>query len=137
MAKEYQLSVVAPDRTVVDQAVQSLIAPGHEGYLGVQAGHQPVIVALKPGLVEYLDPQGKREFVAIGGGFMEVSGDSVIVLADDARRASEINAREVEEALDKARRALRGEDSEMTREEAVQEIERCIARLRLTKLSSH
>lgn len=128
-----QLSIVAPDRTVVDETVESIIAPGVLGYLGVLANHEPMILALKPGLVEYSDESRQRRYVAIGGGFMEVTGEKVTVLADSAEHASEIDVREAEEALESARAALRGEASRMGSEEATRELERQMARIRAAK----
>lgn len=133
MHKLFKLSVVAPDRKVVDEDVQSLVAPGQEGYLGVMAGHMPMIVALRPGLLEFRDRQDQHEFVALGGGFMEVTGDSVIVLADQAERAEDIDLKEAEEALEQARKALRGEDSMMTDEEATLELERAMVRIKAAR----
>ena len=49
---EFHLSVVAPDRSVVEESVQSVTLPGVAGYLGVLAGHEPLVVALKPGVLE-------------------------------------------------------------------------------------
>ena len=60
MAKEFALSIVAPDREVVAENVTSVVAPGSSGYFGVMAGHLPLVAALKPGLLEYLDPQNQR-----------------------------------------------------------------------------
>lgn len=130
---QFRLSVVAPDRTVVEEEVQSLVAPGHDGYLGVMKGHIPLIVALKPGLLEYRDLNGERETVAIGGGFMEVDGEHVTVLADQAERARDIDLRQAEEMLDRARRALRGEDSSMTSDEAAKEIEIALNRIKAAR----
>jgi len=129
----FRLSVVAPDRTVVDDEVQSLIAPGHDGYLGVLRGHIPLIVALKPGLLEYRDLNGERETVAIGGGFMEVDGEHVTVLADQAERSRDIDLKSAEASLDRARRALRGEDSSMTSDEATREMEIALNRIKAAR----
>jgi len=129
----FHLSVVAPDRTVVADEVQSLIAPAHDGYLGVMRGHLPMIVALKPGLLEYRVTSGDRDFVAISGGFMEVGGDRVTVLADQADLASEIDLRETEAMLERARRALRGEDSSMTSDQAAREIEIATNRIKAAR----
>ena len=49
MAREFTLSIVAPDRQVLDEAVQAVVIPGTEGYFGVWAGHVPMIAALKAG----------------------------------------------------------------------------------------
>lgn len=134
MANSFQLSVVAPDRTVVEREVVSMIAPGINGYQGVWAGHAPMITALQTGLLEYRDTGSQQHFVAITGGFMEVDGKKVIVLADSAELAQEIDVRDAEAALERARKALRGEDSTMTAEEATAEIDRAINRIKAARL---
>jgi F-type H+-transporting ATPase subunit epsilon len=133
MASEFLLSVVAPDKSVVEERVTSLIAPGTEGYFGVLAGHSPLIAALKPGLVEYLDATNNRHFIYVGGGFAEVKGDRVTILADEAARANEIDISEAEHRLDQARKALRGEDSGLGPEQAVAEIDRAMSRIRAAR----
>ena len=133
MAKEFHLSVVAPDRSVVETTATSVIAPGSEGYFGVLAGHSPLIAALKAGMVEYADASGNRHFVYVGGGFAEVRGDRVTVLADEAAPANEIDISEAEHRLEEARKALRGEDSSVTQENAVAEIDRAMSRIRAAR----
>ncbi len=129
MAREFSLTVVAPDRAVVEETVTSVIVPGVEGEFGVLAGHAPIVAALKPGSVQYLDPRGNRHYVYVGGGFAEVGASGVTVLADEAQRAHEIDVQRAEESLEKARRSLRGEEgSPLDEEESVLELERAIAR---------
>lgn len=129
----FRLSVVAPDRTVVEEQVSSVIVPGTEGYLGIMSGHVPLMTALKTGLLEYKDSNGIEHLVAVSGGFLEVSGASVIVLADQAERATDIDLAHAEQQLEKARRALRGEDSTMTTDEATEEIERALNRIKAAR----
>jgi F-type H+-transporting ATPase subunit epsilon len=131
MARTFKLSVVAPDRTVVEDRALSLIVPAHDGYMGILAGHAPMIVQLAVGLIEYRNGSDQVHFVSITGGFLEVDGENAIVLADSAQLAGEIDVQEAEEALERARRALRGEDSSMTTEEAGREIERAMTRIKL------
>ncbi|MEI8282993.1 MAG: ATP synthase F1 subunit epsilon, partial [Armatimonadota bacterium] len=126
--------VVAPDREVVSTSAVSLVAPGVDGYFGVLAGHVPVVSALKPGILEYLDSSNVRHHVYVGGGFVQVSGDSVTVLADEARYAADLDVSEAEKALEEARKALRGEDSTMTQPEAMMEIDRATARVKAARL---
>lgn len=133
MAKSFHLSVVAPDRSVVEEDVFSLVAPGTEGYFGVMADHVPLIAALKPGLLEYLDGTNQRHFVYVGGGFAEVRSNKVTVLADEAERAVEIDVQSAEHELEEARRALRGEGSGTTSEDAVQQLDRAMNRLRAAR----
>lgn len=131
----FHLSVVAPDRTVFEDEVQSVVLPGAEGYLGVLHNHEPLLVALRPGIIEYLDKSNQRSFVTVTGGFAEVSDNNVIVLAQDARRSTEIDIADAEKMLDLARKALRGEASSMTADEAAEEIERAMIRIKAAKRS--
>ncbi len=135
MPREFSLSVVAPDKSVVEEQVTSVIAPGTEGYFGVLAGHTPLIAALKPGMIEYLALDGNRHYVYVGGGFAEVNGDRVTILADEASRANEIDVSEAERRLEEARRALRGEPSSVSGENAVAEIEKAMSRIRAARAS--
>lgn len=129
----FQLSVVAPDRTVFEDSVESVILPGVEGYLGVMAGHEPMLLALRTGIIEYEDTQRQRNFVTVTGGFVEVSENKVIVLAQDAARSHEIDVAEAEKMLEEARKALRGEASSMTAAEATEEIERAMIRIKASR----
>ncbi|MBI3722208.1 MAG: F0F1 ATP synthase subunit epsilon [Fimbriimonas ginsengisoli] len=131
---EFHLAVVAPDRSVVEEPVTSTILPGSEGYFGVLAGHAPTIASLKAGLLEYVDMGDNRHYVAVSGGFAEVTGSRVTVLADAAERAKEIDIERAERALEEARRALRGETSDVPVEQATGELERAVNRLRVAKL---
>lgn len=133
MPREFQLSVVAPDKSVVEEPATALVAPGTEGYFGVMAGHVPLIAALRSGLLEYADVSGNRHFIYIGGGFVEVTGDKVTVLADEAEVASKIDLAEAERSLEEARRALRGESTTLSAEQAVQEVERAMTRIRAAR----
>lgn len=136
MAQPFKLSVVAPDRSVVEVETTSVVAPGLEGYFGVMAGHQPVISALRAGIIEFVAIDGMRHYIAIGGGFAEFSMNKMTVLADDASMASEIELAAVEHELDEARKALRGESSTMNAEQATQAIERAMARIKAAKKAS-
>ena len=133
MAKQFKLSVVAPDRTVFEDDVESFIAPGVDGYLGVMADHEPAIVALKTGVVEYIDASDQKHFVSISGGFLEIDGGSAIILANTAEKSTEIDLERAEQALEEARKALRGEDSSVTMEEAATELDRAMNRINTAK----
>src|SRR5690349_8300689 len=100
MPHDFTLSVVAPDRSVVEDKAISVVAPGSEGYFGVMAGHVPLIAALKPGVLEYLDSHNQRHFIYTGGGFAEVTGARVTILADEAARAQDIDVSDAEKRLD-------------------------------------
>jgi F-type H+-transporting ATPase subunit epsilon len=71
--------------------------------------------------------------VSIAGGFAEVTPTRMTVLADAAERAQDVDAKRAEESLERARRVLRGESSDMTQPEAVEAVDRASARLRASK----
>ena len=135
MANDFTLSVVAPDRSVAEDQIVSVVAPGAEGYFGVLAGHVPLIAALKPGILEYQDVHGQRHFIYAGGGFAEVTASRVTVLADEAARAQDIDVSEAERRLDDARNVLRGGPGSVDTEHAILELDRAIARLRAARLN--
>lgn len=134
MARSFSLSVVAPDRSVVETIATSMIAPGAEGYFGVMAGHVPSVAFLKPGLMEYTEESGMSATVAVHGGFIEVSEGRVTVLADAADLKGEIDIAKAEAELEQARAVLRGEaSSSMTREEATKALDVAMNRIRTVK----
>jgi F-type H+-transporting ATPase subunit epsilon len=134
MARDFALSVVAPDRSVVEERASSIVAPGVEGYFGVLAGHEPMIAAIQTGILEYIDPTGNRHFVAIGGGFAEVTPDHVTILADKAEKSAEIDIAEAERQLEEARRTLRGESTGMSKEQATEELDLAVNRIKAARM---
>lgn len=136
MPKPFHISIVAPDHEVVEDTAVSVVAPGATGYFGVQAGHVPFLAALRPGLVEYETQRGERHHIAVSGGFAEVLPDKVVILADAAEKAEEIDLDRAQQQLDRARAALRGENASMTSTEAAATIEKATARIRAAKLGN-
>ncbi|GMV36451.1 MAG: hypothetical protein AMXMBFR61_09590 [Fimbriimonadales bacterium] len=106
MATTFRLSIVTPERTVADEPCVSLVAPGRDGYLGVMAGHVPLMTELKIGRLTYTRADGVSVRMAVGGGFMQVDGNRAIVLADTAEIASEIDPDRARVALNEARERL-------------------------------
>src|SRR6266849_3969210 len=92
------LEVVTPDRAVVHEAVTEVQLPGSEGYLGILPGHTPLLTELGTGALSYRQGAQTRR-VAVSGGFAEVLPDRVIVLADVAERAEEIDVERARLAL--------------------------------------
>jgi F-type H+-transporting ATPase subunit epsilon len=132
MQVTFRLSIVSPDRTVVDEPATSLIVPGREGYLGVLAGHMPLVTELKVGRVSYTRADGVQVDVAISGGFMEVEGTRAIVLADSAEKRVEIDPDRARVALTAATNALAGlSEPGPAQDEHKAAIERAENRLRI------
>jgi len=93
-----------------------------------------MIAAIQTGILEYTDPTGNRHYVAIGGGFAEVTPDHVTILADKAEKSAEIDLAEAERQLEEARRALRGESTTLSKEQATQELDLAVNRIKAARL---
>ncbi len=83
MADTFQLRVATPEKLVVDQRVTEAEVPGQDGYMGILAGHAPLLSALGEGQLTYA-AGGTKSVLKIGGGFVEVFENTVSVLADNA-----------------------------------------------------
>jgi F-type H+-transporting ATPase subunit epsilon len=82
----YRLSITTPDGHVLDEEVESIVAPAYAGYLGVLAHHTPMVAALVPGVLTVRTTDSARRF-RIGEGLLEVGPDGVNILADRAAPA--------------------------------------------------
>src|SRR5947209_19460204 len=96
-----RLEVVTPERVVLEDDADIVIARGAEGDLGVLHGHEPLITPLDVGELVYR-VHGEERILAVAGGFLEVRPDRVVVLADVAERAEEIDQQRAEEARQRA-----------------------------------
>jgi F-type H+-transporting ATPase subunit epsilon len=102
----FQLEVVTPQRLIVSDEVTELMAPGSEGYFGVLPGHIPFITTLKIGELTYWKGKDERH-LAVTWGYAEVRGDKVIILAEMAERAEEVDMERAQRARDRAETRLR------------------------------
>ena len=127
-----KLEIVTPERKVFDETVDSVTVPTASGEAGILPNHAPLISALKPGILSYSN-KGTTERLAVAGGFVEVSSNTVSVLTDTAETAAEIDAdaaRAEREAAEKSLAAHANaalEDTEADRER----LESANARLQL------
>ena len=82
MAATFQLSILTPERSVFDGAVEYVEVPGTEGYLGVLAHHAALITGLATGTLTVRNAEGHTSRWQVSGGFFEVGGNQATVLAD-------------------------------------------------------
>ncbi|ARS52439.1 F0F1 ATP synthase subunit epsilon [Kushneria konosiri] len=125
-----QCSIVSAERNIFAGEVERVVAISVLGEMGILRGHEPTLTALKPGPVRIVHEGGEEEVFYVSSGFLEVQPNMVIVLADSADRARDLDAAEAEKARDEARRALQGKTGEMDYHQALAEIEAATARLR-------
>jgi F-type H+-transporting ATPase subunit epsilon len=110
-----KLLVVTPEKKVVDAEADAVEMPGQLGYVGILPGHAPLITILQTGVLSYRDG-ARAEALALSGGFAEVSGDRVSVLADLAEGRGQIDAGKAETDRSSALEALRTASREAVEE---------------------
>ncbi len=127
-----RLDIVTAERVVYSEEVDIVVAPGVEGQLGILPHHAPLMTILQPG--ELRVRKGGEEFpMAISGGFLEVRPDRVIVLADAAERAEEIDLARAEEAKRRAQERLARPAPGVDVNRADAALRRSIARLKVAE----
>jgi len=133
MAKIF-LEVVTPDRVMVSEEVDSVVAPGSEGEFGVLPGHIHFLSGIAPGELRYKS-NSDTECIAVMSGFAEVSDDKVSVLVDAAERACDIDIERARQAMDRAQQRItkerEAEDIDFVRAESA--LKRAIARLKVAE----
>ena len=110
MAQKLSCEVVTAERVVFRGEANMIIAPGVEGEMGILPRHAPLLAALEEGelLVRGVGGMAQEDIsIAIGGGFIEVLNNRVIVLADSAERAEEIDRGRAEQARQSALERLK------------------------------
>ena len=127
------LEIVTPERQVFSEEVDSVVCPGIEGELGVLPHHAPLLTTLGVGELR-IRRGGEEEFFAIAGGFLQVRPDKVVVMAETADMAAEIDIEKAQEARREAEKALAEgfeEPADLARARAA--LQRALLRIRVAE----
>ena len=100
-----RLEIITAEREVYADDVDVLVAPGLEGQLGILPHHAPLMTALQPGEL-MIRKDGEESYLAVTGGFLEVIGNKVTILADACEHSHEIDEERAQAAVDKAREEI-------------------------------
>ncbi len=120
MAEKLLFEVVTPDRKLLSAEADVVVLPGVEGQFGVLHGHVPFLSALDVGEMYYRDG-GKTEYLSVSGGFAEVTGKKVTIVAEAAELGREIDIERARKAMERAEKRLaqaRTDDIDWARAEA-------------------
>lgn len=104
MAEMIQFDLVAPERRVASTKAAHVVIPGHDGDLTALHGHAPLITTLRPGVLEIEGEGGTQKFV-VTGGFAEINGESVTVLAERSVPVEEVTQAMFDQMVAEARAA--------------------------------
>ncbi|MFN8982701.1 MAG: ATP synthase F1 subunit epsilon [Alphaproteobacteria bacterium] len=117
----FQLELVSPEKLLLSRAVEMAVIPAAEGEMGVLAGHAPMIVALRGGVISVREGGQVTEQLFVAGGFAEVAPDRVTILADEATPLTSLSKSEAQQRLAEAEAAFSatGNESPEKRESAM------------------
>jgi F-type H+-transporting ATPase subunit epsilon len=113
MPDQVQFELVSPERLLVSEPVDMLVAPGSEGDFGVLPGHAPFLSKLRPGIIAIFTGNAVSERIFVAGGFAEVTPERCTILAEEAVPLSRLDRGAVEQQLRTAR-----EEAQIAKDEA-------------------
>jgi F-type H+-transporting ATPase subunit epsilon len=105
--KRIKFEIATPERVVLKEEILQVTVPTVEGEITILPKHSPLVSVLKPGVLELKKMDGSIEIVSVSGGFVEVLLNKIIILADTAERAEEIDLERAEEAKKRAEESLK------------------------------
>lgn len=134
IGSDFMLEIVTPERQLVSERVDSLRAPGVDGEFGVLPSHIRMMAGVGTGLLRYRSiERGDWTELAVSNGLVEVLPDRVIVLANTAETAEEIDIARAQAAFDRARNSLEHPDEDTDIEAALAALRRAATRLQAAK----
>jgi len=132
MTRTIQLDIVTPERLLISEAVEEVIAPGSEGEFGVLPGHCRFLTTLRIGELRYRQgDQWKR--LSVSWGFAEVDPQRITVLAEIAERAEDIDMARAEAAAKTAEQQLSTASKHEEMAAARAQLEKALLRLKVGK----
>jgi len=131
------VDIVSAEGEIFSGEARMVFLPASEGEIGVTPRHAPLLSMLKPGTVRVQPPEGEEQFFYVGGGALEVQPQRVTVLADTAARAHDLDEAAAVAARQRAEQALAGHLDKISQAEALAELARAIAQIKLIEQLRH
>lgn len=107
MSKTIKFEIVTPEKVVLKDEIAQITVPTRQGEITVLPNHIPLVASIEPGVIETRKDDGSVEIISVSGGFIEVLRNKVVILADTAERAEEIDMDRAEEARKRAEDIMR------------------------------
>ena len=126
------LEIITAESQVYGDDVDMVVAPGIDGQLGILPHHAPLMTMLQPGEV-MVRKDGQDTYLAVTGGFLEVMGNKVTILADACERSDEIDESRAQAAVQRAQERLGGQESQLQMERALTAMHRAQVRLNVVR----
>ena len=136
-ANTIHVDIVSAEGELFSGEAVMVFATGKEGDLGIAPRHAPLLTLLSPGEVRVKTPDGQEQHFFVGGGALEVQPKKVTVLADTAIRARDIDEAAALQAKQRAEDALKDRPAHITQAEALAELARTVALLKMAQKLRH
>lgn len=127
-----RVEIATAERMVFSGEADVVLAPGSEGQLGILPNHAPLMTMLQPGEL-VLRKDGEEVYLAVSGGFLEVVGNLVTILADACERVEEIDESRAQVAMQEAQERLRMRSADIDLERATAALRRAQVRLKAAR----
>ena len=127
-----RLEIITAERQVFGDEVDLVVAPGVDGELGILPHHAPLMTMLQPGEI-LIRKDGEDTFLVVTGGFLEVIGNKVTILADAAERSEEIDETRAQQAVERARERVGHQETDLQMERALGAMRRAQVRLNVVR----
>ena len=127
-----QLEVITAEEQVFSDEVDLVVAPGIDGQLGILPHHAPLMTMLQPGEL-MIRKDGEDSYLVVTGGFLEVIGNKVTILADACEHSEDINEERAQTAMQQAQERLAHQESDIQLEQAVGAVRRAQVRLNVAR----
>ncbi len=128
MAETFHLRIVTPTQQIVREETEELQVPGKEGYMGILAGHAPLLSEMQVGEITYRQGRDLRH-LAVSWGFVEVLPEQVTVLAETAEKSSDIDVSRAQASKERAERRLNNPDPDTDINRATVALHKALSRL--------
>lgn len=102
-----KFEIVTQEKVVLKEEIFQVTVPTKVGEITVMANHVPLVSAISPGVIQIKKKDEQLELISISGGFIEVLKDKVVILANTAERAEEIDIQRAEEARERAEEMMK------------------------------
>ncbi|MFH1075446.1 MAG: F0F1 ATP synthase subunit epsilon [Pseudomonadota bacterium] len=135
--KHLKLEIVTPEKIVIQDEAQIVVAPGTYGEFGVLPGHTPFLTTLKVGVVRYKDKSGHEQYIFTNGGFSEALPHKVTILTESAEKREDIDIERAKAAMRRAEDRLAAIQQAETKKEDLNNarvrasLQRALARIRV------
>lgn len=129
----FLVEIVTPERKVYEETANMVSVRGVEGELGILPNHIPLVTPLRIAPVTIKRDGGKVDVVAVNGGFIEVRKDKVVILAESAELAQDIDVARAEAAKQRAQQRLAAKQDEIDFRRAEHALQRALNRLDITQ----